>query len=96
MFLEGRLARIDIQASARIATLSGIRVGDSEAKVKRIYAGRIAVEPAPYNPSGHYLTYRAAATSQADRLLIFETDGRVVTSYRAGQRKAVQLIEGCA
>jgi hypothetical protein len=96
MFLDGRLARIDIEAPARIATLSGIRVGSSEAEVKRVYAGRIAVEPAPYNPSGHYLTYRPTGASQADRLLIFETDGRVVTSYRAGQREAVQLIEGCA
>jgi hypothetical protein len=28
--------------------------------------------------------------------MIFETDGRVVTSYRSGEHAAVQLIEGCS
>ena len=30
------------------------------------------------------------------KLLIFETDGKKVTSFRAGEEGAVQAIEGCA
>jgi hypothetical protein len=75
---------------------SGIRIGSSETEVKQAYPGRIAVEPAEYDPNGHYFVFTPVDPSDADRLLIFETDGRQVISYRAGQRDAVRLVEGCA
>jgi pimeloyl-ACP methyl ester carboxylesterase len=98
MFLGGRLARIDAGRPATISTRSGIRIGSTETDVQRAYPGQITVEPHPYDfdGTGHYLVFTPQNPADADRLLIFETDGNIVTSYRAGAREAVQLIEGCS
>jgi hypothetical protein len=98
MFLSGRLARIDVGSPATIATRSGVRVGSTETDVQRAYPGQIAVEPHPYDFDGtlHYLVFTPRNPGDADRLLIFETDGNAVTSYRAGAREAVELVDGCS
>lgn len=76
--------------------MSGVRVGDSEAEVRRVYGERLRVEQHPYREAGHYLVYDSPEPSQQGLLLIFETDGATVTSFRAGQRGAVLAPEGCA
>ena len=90
----GRVVRVDVD-SARILTDEGAQVGDTEDRIKSIYAGRIAVSPHKYT-DGHYLTVRAAAESDSAYRLVFETDGRRVTRYRAGVRPQVEYVEGCA
>jgi hypothetical protein len=92
-----KIFRADVHEGA-IATVSGIRVGATEAEVKATYSGKggsYTVSPHPYTgPEGHYLTYDA--DGKGGKLLIFETDGKKVTSFRAGDEGAVQAIEGCA
>jgi len=95
MFQDGRLVRIDIEAPADTATRSGIRVGDPEAHVHRLYPGRIKVVPHPHDKTGHYLVFTPRDRADTNRLLIFETDGRQVTSFRTGLREAVQLTWSC-
>ena len=93
-----RIFRADVNEGSPIATISGIRVGATEAQVKEAYSGKggsYTVGPHPYvGPEGHYLTYDA--DGKGGDLLIFETDGKKVTSFRAGEETSVQAIEGCA
>ena len=47
-------------------------------------------------PAGHYLVYAPADPALAHLSMIFETDGQVVTTFRAGMKGAVAQIEGCS
>lgn len=95
MVVRDRLVRVDIRGG-RYRTVSGARVGMTEAQVRRIYGPNLRVEPHPYTgPEGHYLVYRRRGAAHG---LIFETDagtGRIV-SMRAGYWENVQWIEGCS
>jgi hypothetical protein len=94
MVVDNRIARVDIQDST-VATNHGARIGDSEEKIKRLYPGRVTVQPHKYT-DGHYLV--VAPESQADRgfEIIFETDGNRVTTYRSGRVPEVRFVEGCS
>lgn len=98
MVINGRIARVDVgdRSGRRVTTVSGVGVGDAEEAVKRTYPGRIRVEGHPYRPSGHYLVYVPADPALAHLSMIFETDGQVVTTFRAGMKGAVAQIEGCS
>ena len=86
--------RVDIDSSG-IRTREGAGVGDSEESVVARYTGRVKVQPHKYTgPVGHYLI--VASPRDPSFLIIFETDGKNVTRYRAGRRPAVEFVEGCA
>lgn len=95
MFSEGRLVRIEV-FDAGIRTASGAGVGDAEESVKQLYPGRITVEPHHYVPEGHYLRSTAKAPDDCRYGMVFETDGKVVTSLRTGTLAALSLVEGCS
>lgn len=98
MVIDGRIARVDVghRPGRRVTTVSGVGKGDTEDAVKRTYPGRIRTGGHPYVPTGHYLVYEPADPALAHLGMIFETDGRVVTSFRAGMKGAVSQIEGCS
>jgi hypothetical protein len=89
MVAYGRLARVEAwRGSWR--TARGIRIGDTESKVRRRY--RVSrSEPHPYTPPGKYLW-----VGSGKRRMIFTTspEGRV-TSFRGGKAREVGYIEGC-
>lgn len=89
-----RIIRVDVAPDAGIKTVSGVGVGDSEEDVLRVYGDGIKREPHPYVPEGSYLVYRPAGERRL--LLIFETNGKRVTSFRSGLAGPVRAIEGCA
>ena len=93
MFVERRLARIDVTKRG-IRTASGAQVGDSEDSILKLYSGHIHIDQHHYI-DGHYVRY--IPTSAADRSyeLLFETDGKKVLEFRAGQKEAVGYVEGC-
>ena len=96
MLDEGLVARVDVSRGT-IATSRDARIGDTEARIKELYKGRVAVTPHEYT-DGHYLTVTPEAGSGEDRnyRLVFETDGNRVTKYRGGKLPQVGWVEGCS
>lgn len=81
--------------TAGFRTEAGLGVGSAESAAMTRHAGRVRVEEHPYTgPEGHYLIVDDPA--RPGLRLIYETDGKVVTSLRAGRLPEVDLIEGCA
>lgn len=94
MVIDDSVMRVDVD-SRGIPTAEGARVGDTEGSVLDRYKGRVTVQPHKYTgPQGHYLV--VAVPGDTMHALIFETDGKRVTNYRAGRRPAVEFVEGCA
>jgi hypothetical protein len=89
-----RVARVEVD-SGSLATAEGARIGDTEARIQQLYPQRVTVEPHKYT-NGHYLVVRGATPADTARLLVFETDGRVVERFRAGQVPQVRWVEGCS
>src|SRR4051812_13056728 len=94
MVVKGKVARIDVDTGA-VTTEDGVRVGDSEQKVQSVYDGDLQVEPHKYITGGHYMTVMGDSTS-AGKAIVFETDGKKVTSFRAGRLPEVKWVEGCS
>ncbi|MDX2260306.1 MAG: hypothetical protein SFU84_01235 [Gemmatimonadales bacterium] len=88
------LVRANVDAEG-VRTVEGLGVGSTEAEVQAVFGSRVTVELHPYTgPEGHYLV--VTDPRRPNFRMIFETDGKVVTSFRAGREPEVRLIEGCA
>lgn len=94
MIAADRVVRFDVAAGSSVRTEAGIGIGATEAEVKRAYGDRMTVEPHQYQELGHYLVVRDPA--RQNLLLLFESDGTKVTTFRAGERNAVEAAEGCS
>lgn len=92
MVVDGRLVRVDVRNEA-VRTREGAGIGDTEERIQQLYSGAVEIQPHKYT-DGHYLV--VTPPDEADRRLIFETDGGVVTTYRAGVLPEVAWVEGCA
>jgi hypothetical protein len=91
MLQDGKVARVDVRSGAT-RTAAGARIGDTEARIKTLYDGRITTTPHKYVKGGHYITVAPADTSYR---IVFETDGKKVTSFRSGRVPEVEQVEGC-
>lgn len=91
MLQDGIVARVDIRRGT-VPTAAGARIGDSEARVKSLYPGKVVTTPHKYVSGGHYLT---VTPSDPNHHIVFETDGKKVTSYRAGRVPEVDQVENC-
>ena len=94
MFDAHHIARVDID-TASIATAAGARIGDDEARIKRLYPGQVTVTPHKY-VDGHYLTVTPSAPADKQYRIVFETVGGRVARYRAGIMPSVEYVEGCS
>jgi hypothetical protein len=92
MVEKGRIVRVETR-DGRYRTWSGARVGDPEATVRGLYAGRLEVTPHKYDERGHYLIVRSRDRRHA---LVLETDGEKVTRIRSGRVPAAEYVEGCS
>ena len=91
MVFDGRIARVDV-ITPDIPTAEGVRVGDSEARVREVYGpDRVVTSPHEYI-DGSYLT----VAPDANHRLVFETDGSRVTRFRGGRLPEVEWVEGCS
>jgi hypothetical protein len=79
-----------------ITTDDGLGTGSTEEEVLDTYGDRATVEDHPYDEDGHYLVVTPPPGVDREMLLIFETDGAKVTSFRSGFEPAVRAVEGCA
>jgi hypothetical protein len=91
---SGVIARVQVD-SGDTRTAEGARIGDSEARVQELYAGRVTATPHKYT-EGRYLTVVPTAAGDSNFRLLFETDGQKVTRYRAGRLPEVAWVEGCS
>jgi hypothetical protein len=91
MLQDGKVARVEIR-SGTIATVAGARIGDSEARIKSLYPGRVTTTPHKYFAGGHYLT---VTPSDPKYRIVFETDGKKVTNFRSGRVAEVEQVERC-
>jgi hypothetical protein len=94
MVVNGKIARIDVDTGS-VTTEDGAKIGDTEDRLRSIYNGDLRVEPHKYIEGGHYMTVLGDSTS-AGKAIVFETDGKRVTSFRAGRLPEVKWIEGCS
>jgi hypothetical protein len=94
MIVDGRVARVNVY-SRDVKTAEGAGVGDSEARIRSLYPGRVQTTQHRHREEAHYLTVSAPGTDAARFRIVFETDGQKVTGYRAGAVPAVMWDEGC-
>jgi len=94
MIENGRLVRVDVRTPG-IKTSAGAMVGDAEARIEELYAGRVTRMPHKYEQGSLYLTVASRETARGTAQLIFETDGKVVTRFRGGLLPQVAYVEGC-
>jgi hypothetical protein len=93
MVVRGKVARIDVDTGS-VTTEDGAKIGDSEDRLKSIYDDDLRVEPHKYIEGGHYMTVMGDSAS-AGKAIVFETDGKRVTMFRAGRLPEVKWVEGC-
>jgi len=93
MVVRGRVARIDVDTGA-VTTEEGAKLGDTEDRIHSLYGEDIKVTPHKYIEKGHYFTVLGDSAS-AGKALVFETDGRQVTMFRAGRLPEVGWMEAC-
>jgi hypothetical protein len=94
MIVKGKVARIDVDTGA-VTTEDGAKIGDTEDKIKSIYNGDLQIEPHKYVTGGHYMIVMGDSAS-AGKAIVFETNGKVVTNFRAGRLPEVKWVEGCS
>ena len=92
MLENNKIARVEIR-SGMIPTAEGARIGDTESRINSLYSGRVTTSPHKYTTGGPYLTVTPA--NDTTHRLVFETDGKAVTNYRAGVLPAVEYVERC-
>jgi hypothetical protein len=88
MIEDSKIVRLDV-TTAGYRTARGAHVGMTQAEIIRLYPG-IRNQPDPYWGRNLVLTSRDGKFA-----VLFVTDGKVVTSMRAGRREAVHFDEGC-
>jgi hypothetical protein len=94
MIVRGKVARIDVDTGS-VTTEDGAKIGDTEEKIKSIYNGDLQIEPHKYVTGGHYMIVMGDSAS-AGKAIVFETNGKVVTNFRAGRLPEVKWVEGCS
>lgn len=95
MITGGKVARIDVD-SANYSSMSGAKVGQTEKQVSKLYNGKLEVAPHHYDEKGHYLTFVPKDSKDKNFRMVFETDGKTVTTFRAGKLPEVEYVEGCS
>lgn len=79
------------------STISGVKVGSTEAEVMKAYGAKIVPSPHQYVTGGKYLDYVPTDAADVAYRLRFETDGAgKVTEIHAGLAGPATYIEGCA
>ncbi len=94
MLANNRIVRVDLLERA-IRASGGVRIGDSDASVRRRFAGRLRISGAKFDPNGFTLEVMPRNRSERNRRLIFDTDGAKVNYIRAGRLPEVHYVERC-
>ena len=95
MVVKGKIARIDVDTGS-VTTEDGVKIGDTEDRIKSIYGDEVKLEPHKYIEGGHYMTVVGDSARAAGKAIVFETDGKRVTMFRGGRLPEVKWVEGCS
>ena len=87
-----RIARIDINSKDYV-TDRGAKIGNTEARIKRLYKGMYKVYQNKYVDYAHDIEVEMKGGKYS---IIFETDGKRVIAYRVGKPEQVGYVEGCS
>ena len=93
MIIGGRVVRIELVRASTLHTLSGARIGSSEAELTRLYGPRLDVQPHKYDEKGRTITYRSSDGALGMR---FETSSGKVTAIQSGPWEHLNYVEGCS
>lgn len=91
MIIDGRVARIELLGV--LHTMSGVRVGSTEAELRQLYGARLDSQPHKYDEKGRTYTYRSGDGGSGLR---FETSSGKVTAVQAGPWEHLNYVEGCS
>ena len=92
MIIGDRVVRIELKGASKLRTMSGARIGSSEAELERMYGGRLDIQPHKYDPDGHTIVYRSA---DGEYGLRFETSRGLVKAIQSGPWEHLHYVEGC-
>jgi len=92
MVTRDLISRVDIEDRS-YRTVQGAKIGDTESRIKQLYAGRVRVIPHKYVDWAHYLIVEF---DDGRFMIVFETDGKRVTTYRIGTNPEAGFVEGCS
>lgn len=90
MVENGRITRADL-SDPRWATDRGLHLGDPEKKARQLY-GRDLESWGEKDPEVHRFIVQSKARQRA---LFLESDGKTITTLRAGRQPSVEYYEGC-
>lgn len=96
MFLvsQGQIATVSVFGNKQVMTLRGVRIGDSEARVKELYRGQLQFSKD--HPRSHQLIFIPRDAADRNYRLIFTINSQEkVVGYRAGRLPEVMWQEGC-
>lgn len=95
MFEDGKFVRYDV-GNRKESAPGGGKVGMTADEIEKLYPGRVEVQPHHYlyEEGGKYL--RIKSDDGGNGVLLFETDGKAVTSWRVGVPPQVDYVEGCS
>jgi hypothetical protein len=93
MIVGNRVVRIELEGKSNLRTISGARIGTTEAELERMYGKRLEVQPHKYVEGGHTITLRSGAGTEGLR---FETTKGAVTAIQAGPWEHLNYVEGCS
>ena len=93
MLVRGEVARVDVDSTG-VRTAEGASVGDPASRLEALYTGRATSTPHKYVSGARYVSVRAAAPSDSNRI-VFEVENGRVTRYRAGRVPEVEWVERC-
>lgn len=94
MAVDDRIIRVDISPGSFAETLSGAKIGTSEADILNLYGDQIEV--VPLMAGGNQLIFTPSDPGEDLYRLVFQTDASgTVIQYRAGQFPAVTWPQGC-
>jgi hypothetical protein len=95
MVAKGRIVRVDI-SNEQVTTIKGVKIGDTEEQIIKVYPGQIKVIKNPLGGPGNNLTFVPQDKADSQYRLIFQTRNNRVTSFRSGKLPEVEYIEGCS
>jgi hypothetical protein len=90
MIIRDRVVRIELRDASKLRTVSGARIGSTEAQLLELYRG-IETQPHKYDPDGHTLTYRSP---DGEFGLRFDTSHGRVTPIQSGPWEHLHYVEG--